>query len=254
MSVPVLIPARDEAAHIVKTLESLPKEAEPFVIPNGCTDETAALAGQYGAVVLEGSPDGKLPALQFAIRHLGERALEPFIALDADSRPRFPKRWIGALLKARGELDPDRPAMVTGPFIYGGLGPVTTAIRNTSQRWYLQKAYQDPKQPMSGANLLFDLRDEAVVQGILKLPNVWPFEDQALRDRIVDHGGQLAKTIRRSAMIVADGRDRHLGLFKELKQGPVANQRWLEESYLADAVPGSIPYWEFKAARRAATG
>jgi hypothetical protein len=253
MSVPVLIPARNETSHIVKTLEALPEEAEPFVIPNGCTDETAELADRHGAVVLEGSPEGKLPAMQFAMRHLGERALEPFVTLDADAQPRFPKRWIGALLKARGKLDPDRPAMVTGPFIYEGLDPITAVIRNTAQRRYLRQAYEDPKEAMSGANLLFDLQNERVLQGVLRLPNVWPFEDEALRDRIVDYGGQLTKTIHRSAMILADGNDRHMSLWKELKRTSAANEKWLKASYAADAPPGSIPYWEFKAAQEAAT-
>lgn len=246
MSVPVIIPARNEAEHIATTLQALPPDVEPYVVPNGCKDETATIAESCGAVVLHGSTEGKIPALQFAIQHLGERALEPFLMLDADSHPRFPNRWLQAMWDARETLDMSRPAVVTGPYLFEGHDPITSTIRNLSKRWDLRSLHKDPESSMSAANMLFDLQEEIVVARILALPNIWRAEDKAIRDQVRLSGGHLAHTINRHARVVTDATDRHLNLFQELMLSASANHRRLEASYTADAPPGSMTYEEYR--------
>ena len=74
MKTPVLIAARNEAVTVGRLLERLPADlVEPIVIANGCTDDRAAVAQSFGAVVLEREEPGKLPALQDGVRHLAER-------------------------------------------------------------------------------------------------------------------------------------------------------------------------------------
>lgn len=51
MKIPVLIPARNEAAFIADTIASLPESTEPIVIPNGCSDETESIAIENGATI-----------------------------------------------------------------------------------------------------------------------------------------------------------------------------------------------------------
>lgn len=241
MTVPVLIPARNEADHIAATLGSLPDDADPFVIPNGCDDDTAEIAEDCGANVLEGSPEGKLPALQFAIHHLGERALEPFICLDADSRPRFPYKWIGTLLKARSELNPNRPAVVTGSHLFEGLNPAQLLFKNLKRRRRMVKNYENPNWFMSGANMLMDLKEKRVVQAIQGLPNIWPGEDAAIRDIVVEHSGQLANTIDPKARVMTDAAGRF---------GYKISNADMMRAYREDAPPGSITYLQYTAHRQ----
>lgn len=243
MTVPVLIPARNEEAHIAITLTSLPEEAEPFVIPNGCTDDTAAIAEGFGATVLDGSPEGKLPALQLAINHLGERALEPFVSLDADSHPVSPDEWLGALLSARAELDPQQPAIITGSHVYEGLNLVRLIFKNLRYKRDIRKYSANPNFAISGANMLFDLQTEEVVRAVQELPNIWPLEDKALRDVVTEHSGNVSNTIRPEARVVTDASDRAPSLFgKYLRR----NSPTLMDTYSADAAPGAISYWDFR--------
>ncbi|MFI5271004.1 MAG: glycosyltransferase [Candidatus Saccharimonadales bacterium] len=256
MSVPVLIPARNEAAHIANTLDALPRDVEPIVIPNGCTDYTAEIAEDFGVSVLRGSEEGKLPALQFAIQHLGERALEPFVALDADSRPLRPEKWIDAMMKARGKLDTERPAMVTGSHIFEGINPLVLTFLNMSTWWNQQRGHQDPRFPMSAANLLFHLRDQETVDRILELPHIWPMEDKALRDVVIERNGGLISTVNRNARVVTDAADRYTGLFSNFKfdlklifsLAPVEQdaESAIAESYIVEAPPNSVTYSQFK--------
>jgi glycosyltransferase involved in cell wall biosynthesis len=242
MAVPVLIPARNEERHIAATLRSLPDEVEPFVIPNGCTDDTAAIAEDLGATILEGSKEGKLPALQFAIDYLGERALEPFVCLDADSRPKSPKKWLGALLSARAELDPQRPAMITGSHLFTGLNPIQSMLKNRRWRSTTHKHHIKPEWGMSGANILLDLQGEEVLQAVQKLPNIWPGEDSVLREVIAEHGGELLNTINPKARVLTDASDR---LY-------LKNTQTLMFTYEEDAPPHAVSYWQFQAQRELA--
>ncbi len=75
----VLIPAHDESAGILPTLEDVKGQLQPgdrlLVVADNCTDDTAAVAAKAGADVIERRDDlrrGKSYALDFGIRSLRE--------------------------------------------------------------------------------------------------------------------------------------------------------------------------------------
>ena len=91
----ILIPARNEEKCIDGIIRSLKKQDYPselidiFVIPNNCTDNTAAVALNSGAYVLQAPQDVKYKggALRFAINKLMDDELhyDAFLIFDADN-------------------------------------------------------------------------------------------------------------------------------------------------------------------------
>ena len=90
----ILVPAHNEEALLVRTIESLLAAAtvdtEIIVIADNCSDATADIAREMGVTVLErfdASERGKNYALDFAIRLLAMRAQPPSIVavVDADT-------------------------------------------------------------------------------------------------------------------------------------------------------------------------
>jgi cellulose synthase/poly-beta-1,6-N-acetylglucosamine synthase-like glycosyltransferase len=91
LPVGILIPAHDEAAVIAATLGSiLPQLTEGdrlLVVADNCTDDTAAIAADEGATVIErhnAELRGKGHALEFGIRHLETNPPDIVIIVDAD--------------------------------------------------------------------------------------------------------------------------------------------------------------------------
>jgi cellulose synthase/poly-beta-1,6-N-acetylglucosamine synthase-like glycosyltransferase len=87
----VLIPAHNEAAEIGITLESLIPQLKQddrlIVIADNCTDHTALVAQQYGAIVIErNNPDkrGKGYALDYGLSFLKSDPPDVVIIIDAD--------------------------------------------------------------------------------------------------------------------------------------------------------------------------
>lgn len=89
----VVIPAHDEGAGITHTIADIRAQLRPqdrlYVVADNCADDTASIAANAGAAVLErrdAAQRGKGHALQFAIDHL--RAEPPAIVcfVDADCR------------------------------------------------------------------------------------------------------------------------------------------------------------------------
>jgi len=91
----ILVPACNEEAGIVRTVENLQQQAWPrelfrvIVIADNCTDSTAALAYKAGAVVWERLSEtkrGKGHALEFAFqKSLEEGFAQAVVVVDADS-------------------------------------------------------------------------------------------------------------------------------------------------------------------------
>src|SRR5206468_9477454 len=82
----VVIPAHNEAAVIGRLLTAIladagPDEFEIVVVPNGCTDDTAAVASSFGVRVVETEVASKVAALR-----LGDASVKSFprIYVDAD--------------------------------------------------------------------------------------------------------------------------------------------------------------------------
>ncbi|MCE7764735.1 glycosyltransferase [Pseudomonas putida] len=89
--VAVLVPAHDEAAIIRATLASITPQLlagdRLLVVADNCTDETARLAREAGAEVVERFDTvlrGKGYALDFGVRHLAQQPPEVVIVVDAD--------------------------------------------------------------------------------------------------------------------------------------------------------------------------
>jgi cellulose synthase/poly-beta-1,6-N-acetylglucosamine synthase-like glycosyltransferase len=89
-----VVPAHDEEAGILETIRSLQGVTYPrslfdvVVVADNCTDETAAIAGNAGALCLErrdAARRGKGYALAFAFSALQDRGYDAFVVIDADS-------------------------------------------------------------------------------------------------------------------------------------------------------------------------
>ena len=243
MRIPILIAARNEASWIGRTLDSLPRDGvEPIVIPNGCTDNTAEIAESFGATVLNCPAEGKMQALQAGIRYLGKEAIEPFITLDADARVLFPSRWAGRLLRERARVDNDSSAVAIGPTLYRGKG--FGSVVRTARHFYVQHRdhYQNSRGYYCGRNMLIHPVRADVVEGLLALGPLWPGEDRAIKDVIVNHGGNAFKSVNLLAAVASDGtRLPGLGILLG-PDGRRNSHTQLIASYLAEAPPGSMPY------------
>ena len=92
-SVVVLVPAHDEALDLPSTLRDLQPQLQNgmrvLVVADNCTDETAHIAREHGAEVVERvAPEhrGKGYALAFGLAHLAKAPPEVVIIFDADCR------------------------------------------------------------------------------------------------------------------------------------------------------------------------
>lgn len=90
-SVAVLIPAHNESSGIVETLQSIQPQLGTndrlLVVADNCTDDTATIARNNGAEVVERSDNqlrGKGYALDFGIRHLQQSPKNVLLIIDAD--------------------------------------------------------------------------------------------------------------------------------------------------------------------------
>lgn len=96
MDLAVLVPAHNEAEGIVQTLRSLKPQLGPsdrlIVVADNCTDETAQLARDCGATVLERVDEtrrGKGYALDYGLRLLASAPPAAVVVVDADCRFRM---------------------------------------------------------------------------------------------------------------------------------------------------------------------
>lgn len=243
MLTPVLIPARNEEEHIAQALSSLPKDIEPIVLANGCTDNTVAIAHGFGATVLERPDEGKMPALQDGIKYLGDRALEPFITLDADSFPLFPSRWSQSMLAGLKHTE-ERPAVIVGPVVFsGGPGFAANAF-TTVQRYRAQVRTRTENYQgfFAGRNMLIHPVNQKVVGALLELENFWPGEDYAIRDTVVENNGTTYKTTSPSAAVVSDAA-RNPTLRQILFGDKQETRSRTKQSYISDRPQGAIRYF-----------
>lgn len=87
----VLIPAHNEAAGIARTVEgllnTLGSTERILVVADNCTDETARIAREAGADVIERNDEirrGKAYALEFGLAHLATSPPDVVVVIDAD--------------------------------------------------------------------------------------------------------------------------------------------------------------------------
>ena len=190
MKIPVIIPARNEAEDIRSTLDTLSRQAlgvEPYVIVNGSTDKTADVARHSGAVVFE-SEEGKMRAVQAGLHYLGQRALEPLLILDADNQP-FSRHWSRRMTSNLSNVEPERPAIVWGPYIFSkDINPLIGAFVTASSMYvsWADRHDEDPRT-IRGGNMGLKLKASELLEELLALDNYWPREDVAIFDTVMQH-------------------------------------------------------------------
>lgn len=196
---PVIIPAYKGRQYIDAALSALPREQfQPLVAVNGEDDGTAARATEkWGADAFIATEQGKMPAIQEALMHLGERAVQPLAIMDVDTRIRHPRAWQAAVDAALKQVG-DRPLYMTGPVQFTHANPLEAAART---RWYHSRftsngpsmrdasAGAAPLDAHYGPNTVFHAANEATLEDVLQLDNYWPGEDRAMADVVLRHSG-----------------------------------------------------------------
>lgn len=111
LRVSVVVPVRDDAAHLRRCLDALAAQTvladEIVVVDNGSTDDSAAVAQAAGALVLTERVRGIARA---SARGYDRAAGDVLVRLDADSVP--PPGWIADALRL---LEDSEVVAVTGP-------------------------------------------------------------------------------------------------------------------------------------------
>lgn len=208
---PVIIAACNEAEYLGRTLDSLdPSTVDPFVVINGSTDDSAEIANQhkvvtdYGATVMELPEAGKLPAIQEAIKCLGNRAIEEVVLLlDADSRPLMPKKWARAMTRT---IDKNYPAVVAGTVLFEDAGFAANVLWSTNSllKSTVAAARQAPR--ISGANMALYLHDRKIRRAVLDLPHVWRGDDRFIQSTMAVEGANKYYRTSPGAMVWTSGR------------------------------------------------
>lgn len=235
---PVLIPARNEADCIARTLESLPVDVEPIIITNNCTDDTTKVAEGFGVTVLKNDEAGKLPALQTGLKYLGSRALNTVLLLDADSQP-VTRRWASLMEHASLGNGSSTPKLAGGLVYFArNIDPVSGLIYSLKP---VLDANRTGKAHIRGANIAMTISDSDLLDRILDLPNYWPGVEPAIVDTFENFGGEVAQLFDIRAMVTTDG-SRLTTLLTRFRHGGQYTHNHFVDSYQVDAPAGSIAY------------
>lgn len=249
----VLIPAFNEQDTIGRSVDSvLSAGIQPVVIPNGCSDETARVARDHGAFVLEQEHAGKMPALQEGFRFLGERALaEPVLILDADSWPIFPKRWKETMERNVASTEEMMPCIAVGQLVFRhGVGLASNSLR-TGLRYArnVRSVIQSSEGSWPGANTALRIYTQTQLDALLEIPHYWPGEDLAIKDAVVEMGGVAIKLLSPYTAVFADSRFQR-NFFEQLRDTRQERMRKSIEQYEQRGAPGSIPNQQLEAYRQ----
>jgi hypothetical protein len=175
----------------------LPRDVvEPIVVVNGSSDRTADVANEFGCKVLDLPEQGKLPAIQASLRYLGERALEPIMILDADTRPVFPRLWHRGMLRNLQTSPADIPEAVGAPIWYTEADIVNASLRSVLRYAKALKLRAGPVEndiAQSGPNMGIHIKRQETLDQVLELPHYWPGEDKAIIFTVLSNNGHLAQ-------------------------------------------------------------
>lgn len=256
MKTPVIIPAYNEERYIENTLQYMPADlVEPIVAANACTDRTVEIASSFGCRVLNLHEPGKMPAIQAALRMLGDQALSPILLLDGDAYPRFPRKWHGKMrgvLEANESKDIKAPVAVGGPVwlveapfmlrtlksadrfaraaLMGSRSTTETALSAGIRRM----AYLGPNM---GVRLTRNVLDE-----ILAFPNYWPGEDKAIAYEVLKQDGMFHQLITPGAVTIKPAPQSLPPLREIARLGYRAAHQKMVQGYIDRAPEGSMPF------------
>jgi glycosyltransferase involved in cell wall biosynthesis len=239
MKTPILIAAHNEESYIERTLSSLPRDCTPVLIANGCSDKTAEIGEGFGIkpIVLEEA--SKTAALQTGLKSLGEHALSGFIILDADTRPLFCNRWLSAY---REKFEHSQNGVYCGSLIFRLDNGVFPGVVRSSRN-YLRDvhAYFNRNERVYGANMGVKM-NQSSLEYILSLPqNLWPGEDRAIRDSVVNEGGVYHMDISPSLVALSSARS-HPSLLRRFIKGKEFAVKHTERWYADKAPKSNISY------------
>lgn len=245
MKTPVIIAARNEQLHIATTLASLPAESRPIVVANGSSDKTAKIANSFGVELIELKEPSKVRALQAGIEQIGKVVTQGFVILDADTRPVFPRQWLSSYQKVFNAGE----EVVCGPLFYGPdkgrLVGLARSVKSYSRNLNNLRTGNDDY--VHGANMGIRTNIE-VIEEILHLPNIWPCEDMALRDLVIEHGGDFS--IRPSLlMAVVSSARGYQGLGERLRSGRTNSERHTRDWYNSSAPEERVSYENWRSSR-----
>lgn len=183
MKTPVIIAAYNEAEYIGRTLARLDSATtEPFVVVNGeeGAQETVVAAEQFTDAVHLREEQGKLPAIQYALRTLLARdsglIQRPIILTDADTYPLFPRAWSSTMAHS---LEGETPAIASGLTVHHD-GPLPDRLIRSFRkvRRERQIAATGEFTAVSGANMAINIGNDDVYEQLIGLPHIWPSEDR----------------------------------------------------------------------------
>ncbi len=204
MNTPVIIAAFDEEKYIGETLRRLSPSVEPIVTVNGSTDKTAEIARDFGATVLDSDEQGKMPAIQRALRFLGKRALEPVLYLDADSYPVFSAAWHKSHIK---KLDKSKVAVTAGALGYWEGFFISNSLRYIRRSQKSVEAFlKDDTSAVYGANMATKFGTYEILDRVLAMPHIWPGEDRAMADAVRECGGTFSQLISPASTVLMSAR------------------------------------------------
>ena len=176
----VILPARNEAAYLPRTLEALERQtfapAEVIVVDNASRDQTAQIARAWGARVLSCPARGVAHARQTGL----EAARSAWVATtDADSHPA--PDWLAAYAAAA----PGQAALY-GPMRFWGVPEPWASGSGVAYSAFLHVCRVIGKPNLAGGNMAFS-RQAALLAG--GYPNVEAYEDVILGQNLALLGG-----------------------------------------------------------------
>lgn len=218
---------------------------EPIVVVNGSTDNTAAVAERFGARVIDFEEPGKLPAIQGALRKLGNKALNPTLILDADNRPIFPRSWATGMAKTMQRANPEQSVFVGGPVWFREGGLVNDGLRSMRR---LRLAYRSQdwdgtkKHGQLAPNMALHIKEVDLLEEVLSLPHYWPGEDLAVLDTLVKYNGAFYQPLSPALMTWNPSSDSYLPLLERVKRGREESTKRIVAHYINRGAKGSTPY------------
>ena len=196
---PIIIPAKDEEENLSVLIPELQRELGDSIriilAENNSSDNTRSLAKKFNIEIVPPYKIGKLDALLGALRMLGDDALEPFILMDGDTRPKNIKGWFIAM--TRPLENSDRPMAITGRVLF--TEPETNRINLPWSGWRFIQALtrniffgrKSDRGPYLGPNQSLYIKSPKLLKGILDLPNnIWPMEECTIAWQFGPNGGR----------------------------------------------------------------
>lgn len=220
---PVIIAAYNEERLVARALGRLrASEVDPILVSNGSNDRTVEVARSFGARVIQLDDKGKLPAQQAAITQLreeGHPSNHPVLFMDADSFPVFPQGWARTMRQYDNSQTPFFRSGLTG---YSDGNFVANALR-TARRYRLAsqvaKGEVDHLRTVFGVNMSVTFGTEDVREQFLDMPHIWPGEDRATANLIIESGGSFEQSTDPRSLVLASARYSP-SLIDRLRYGP----------------------------------